>query len=166
MRKSCHCGNRRSSRVTAPNAADTSVRTPNITTNEKEAELSTKNGSMLSPSPVVPLVLLDELESLETCPAWLSSCWQEAVAAVAQRGRVTFCPTWPEIASAANSTFTAISSSLCFLSLSSIATLPISKRRDRAYAAADDCDELRRRYYTSRVHVQRTCHMLQHGAVG
>lgn len=62
MRNSCHCGNRRSFTVTDLNSADTNVRTPNTTTKEKEAELKTKNGSMLGPSLPFPPVLLEEFE--------------------------------------------------------------------------------------------------------
>ena len=62
IRNSCHCGNLRSSTVTAPNAADTSDKTPNITTKEKDAELKTKNGSMLGPS--VPLITFELSDSL------------------------------------------------------------------------------------------------------
>lgn len=95
MRRNCHWGNFRSSFVMYPlpvitlTTAATRVARPNITTKEKDAKLRTKYGSML-PVACVPL-LFSPVDAL-----------QFSTAEPVHRGRLTFCPVWPNTARAAN----------------------------------------------------------------
>ena len=95
--RNCHCGKRRSSMLIFPNTAENNVAAPKITTKEKDAELSTKYGS------IAPELLLTFPLSRSDSLVQFGFFSPDAVPT--HSGREMFCPTCPITDTAAKKTF-------------------------------------------------------------